>query len=58
MYSLIKAAFQAWYEKKFCKHEWEHYKTINTFDNGCQRPWKSVDYLSCKKCGTFKKINL
>lgn len=50
----FKEFISAILEKIACKHEWEHWQTVQVEDDwtGFYR----IFYFKCKKCGRFKKV--
>ena len=41
-------------EKLTCKHEWEHWQTINVTDD--LGGYYNIFHFKCNKCGKFKKV--
>ncbi len=41
-----------------CHHEWQELKTFNVYKKDTQIPTEIRVTYVCKRCGTFKQINL
>ena len=44
--------------KKFCHHEWQLEKEIDTYKEHSKRPVRVTYLYICSKCGDFKKITM